>query len=157
LEIFCPPPRLDSLLSSGTIHFLFRVEGTQTLALGGHILQWTGISLWLDVVGEQLKYTRVTGEDLEKYARSISIVIDLVVKKVKSSGADELGGKEGLQKIHDQITVSASQNLIIGLLDNNCQAIQNATTGLSIPVQIDRELIRLATGPAHLGHDADHP
>jgi len=150
-------PGWTVFFASGTIHFLFRVEGTQTLALGGHILQWTGISLWLDVVGEQLKYARVTDEDVEKYARSISIVIDLVVKKVKSSGADELGGKEGLQKIRNQITVSASQNVIIGLPDNNCQAIQNVTTGLSIPIRIERELMRLASGSAHLGHDADHP
>lgn len=94
---------------SGTIHFLFRPEGVQTLALGGHILQWTGISLWLDVVSEQLKYAGVTDEHAEKYARDVSIVIDLVVKKVRSSGADELGGKEGLLEIRNQVTVSASQ------------------------------------------------
>ena len=43
-----------------------------------------------------MKYTSAIDKDIEKYIRSISIVIDLVVKKVKSSGLDKLSGKEGL-------------------------------------------------------------
>ncbi|KAL2284419.1 hypothetical protein FJTKL_08831 [Diaporthe vaccinii] len=133
-------PGWTVFFASGTIHFLFRVAGVQTLALGGHILQWTGINLWLDIVGEQLRYAGITDEDIEKYARSISIVMDLVVKKVKSSGAHELSSKEGLQKIRAQIT-----------------AIQNITTGLVVPRQIERELMRLASGSVQPDLDADHP
>ncbi|KAJ0100686.1 hypothetical protein J7T55_003305 [Diaporthe amygdali] len=124
---------------SGTIHFLFRPERVQTLALGGHILQWTGISLWLDVVGEQLKYAGATGEDVGKYAKSISVVLDLVVKKVKSGGPDELGDKEELQKIRNHIT-----------------AMRTSTAGLSIPSRIEEELMRLVSGSVHLDQDADH-
>ena len=43
-----------------------------------------------------MKYASIIDKDVEKYARSILIVMDLIVKKVKSSGVDKLGGKEGL-------------------------------------------------------------
>ncbi|KAJ0100709.1 hypothetical protein J7T55_008970 [Diaporthe amygdali] len=124
---------------SGTIHFLFRPEGVQTLALGGHILQWTGISLWLDVVGEQLKYAGATGEDVGQYAKSISVVMYLVLKKVKSGGPDELGGKEELQKIRNHMT-----------------AIRTSTAGLGIPSRIEEELMRLLSGSVHFDQDAEH-
>ena len=47
-------------------------------------------------MGKQLKYASIIDKDVEKYIWSISIVIDLVVKKVKSSRVDKLSGKEGL-------------------------------------------------------------
>jgi len=35
-------------LNPGTIHLVFRIRGEQTLALGGHILQWPGVEQWLE-------------------------------------------------------------------------------------------------------------
>jgi hypothetical protein len=37
---------------SGTIHGVFRIQREQTLALGGHILQWSNISQWLEVISK---------------------------------------------------------------------------------------------------------
>ncbi|KAH8746913.1 hypothetical protein F5883DRAFT_653819 [Diaporthe sp. PMI_573] len=53
--------------------------------------------------------------------------MDLVIKKVKSSGMDELGGKDRLEEVRNQTI-----------------AIQKATEDLSIPLRIERELSRLA-------------
>ncbi|KAH8746912.1 hypothetical protein F5883DRAFT_392354, partial [Diaporthe sp. PMI_573] len=58
-------PGWTVFLPPGTIHFTFRVQGVQTLALCGRVLQWTGISSWLDVVGEQLKYAGFANKDVE--------------------------------------------------------------------------------------------
>ncbi|KAK0714205.1 hypothetical protein B0T26DRAFT_629402, partial [Lasiosphaeria miniovina] len=49
---------------SGTIHFVFRVQGEQTFALGGHILQWSGVGRWLEVVVTQMKTPEITNEDM---------------------------------------------------------------------------------------------
>lgn len=102
-------PGWTVFLPPGTIHFIFRVEGAQTLALGGSVLQWTGISSWLDVVAEQLKYMGSADKNVGKYVESISVVMQLLIKKVKSSGLDKLGGKERLEEIRNQIIASPYQ------------------------------------------------
>lgn len=49
---------------SGTVHFVFRLHAEQTLALGGHLLQWTSLQRWVQVILYQLKNPNITNEDL---------------------------------------------------------------------------------------------
>ena len=59
-------PSQTVFFNSGTIHFVFRPRGKQTLALGGHILPWTGVERWLRVVIAQMQNTRITNEDMKR-------------------------------------------------------------------------------------------
>ncbi|KAK0723570.1 hypothetical protein B0T26DRAFT_611926, partial [Lasiosphaeria miniovina] len=64
---------------SGTIHFVFRVQGEQTFALGGHILQWSSVDRWLEVVIAQMKNPEITNEDIEQSAsKYVCIVKELL-------------------------------------------------------------------------------
>ena len=87
-------PGRTVIFGPGTIHFVFRPRGEQTLALGGHILQWTGIEQWAKVVINQLRYPNTTNEDMKgsvpKYVR---IVSELVKTRVEEDREEELGGK----------------------------------------------------------------
>ncbi|KAK4182977.1 hypothetical protein QBC35DRAFT_545237 [Podospora australis] len=47
---------------SGTIHFVFRTQVGQTLALGGHVLQWSGIERWMHVVLAEEANPMITNE-----------------------------------------------------------------------------------------------
>ncbi|VUC33276.1 unnamed protein product [Clonostachys rosea] len=67
---------------SGTIHGVFRLREEKTLALGGHILQWSGINQWEEVFQEQLKYPDCTNEDMEFPSRWVSAVEQLVRKRL---------------------------------------------------------------------------
>ena len=93
--------------NSGTIHFVFRLRGEQTLALSGHILQWTGIEQWIQVVINQRKYPDSTNEEMrwsvEKLVRSIA---DLVRKSVKDGRVEELGGKAIVGRFFNLVKVS---------------------------------------------------
>jgi len=51
--------------NSGTIHFVFRVRGCQTLMLGGHVLLWSDIDRWIDVINIQKRRPESTNEDME--------------------------------------------------------------------------------------------
>jgi len=100
-------PGQTVFFNSGTIHFVFRLQGQQTLALGGHILQWTGIEQWIKVVSNQRKYPDSTNEEMrrstEKLVRSIS---DLVGKSVKHGRVEELGGKTVVDRFFNLVKVS---------------------------------------------------
>ena len=48
----------------GTIHFVFRLQKKQTLMFGGHVLRWSRIPLWIDVLRKQLSSPDTSNEDL---------------------------------------------------------------------------------------------
>jgi hypothetical protein len=73
---------------SGTIHGVFRLRGEQTLALGGHILQWSGINQWADVFHEQVRYPNSTNEDMEFPSRWFSATERLVRNRLGQSTRD---------------------------------------------------------------------
>ncbi|KAK3360788.1 hypothetical protein B0T24DRAFT_540016 [Lasiosphaeria ovina] len=96
---------------SGTIHFVFRLRSKhtvpQTLSLGGHILQWSGIERWLQVVIAQMKIPAITNEDMESSApKYVSMVADLVRTKVKNGRVEELGGKAAVMRFFASMKVS---------------------------------------------------
>ncbi|WQF76285.1 Putative JmjC domain-containing protein [Colletotrichum destructivum] len=59
-------PGQTVFFNSGTIHFVFRVRGEQTLALGGHILQWSTMGWWLQVVIAQVHNPKISNEDMTR-------------------------------------------------------------------------------------------
>ncbi|SPO02465.1 uncharacterized protein DNG_05138 [Cephalotrichum gorgonifer] len=79
----------------GTIHFVFRVQGlAQTLALGGHTLQWTGIERWMQVLLAQMKNPAITNEDMNWSApKLVRIIAKLVTARVEEGEVEELGGE----------------------------------------------------------------
>ncbi|KAB5533524.1 hypothetical protein GE09DRAFT_1227534 [Coniochaeta sp. 2T2.1] len=80
---------------SGTIHFVFRLKRGQTLALGGHVLQWTGIERWISVLCDQMRNSSITNEDVEWSApKYLRVVSDLVKNRLNSGRVEELGGQE---------------------------------------------------------------
>jgi predicted NUDIX family phosphoesterase len=77
------------LFPSGTIHSVFRIRKGQTLGLGGHILQWSGIDQWIDVLNEQVQAPDSTNEDMEDAWKWVPVVEDLVQKRLERIGAVE--------------------------------------------------------------------
>lgn len=78
---------------SGTIHFVFRLREEQTLALGGHLLQWTALERWVQVILYQLKNPNITNEDLGnaplKYVRTARKLVD---NRMANSRLGTMGG-----------------------------------------------------------------
>lgn len=84
---------------SGTIHFVFRLHEEQTLALGGHLLQWTALDRWVQVILYQLKNPNITNEDLGtaplKYVR---MARKLVENRMATSRLGSMGGMPAVTK-----------------------------------------------------------
>ncbi|WQF76292.1 Putative JmjC domain-containing protein [Colletotrichum destructivum] len=92
-------PGQTVFFNSGTIHFVFRVRGEQTLALGGHILQWSTIERWLQVVITQVQNPKITNEDMTRSVPTyVQVVAKLVAARVKSGRVDELGGDKAVTR-----------------------------------------------------------
>ncbi|KAK8851787.1 Lysine-specific demethylase 2B [Apiospora arundinis] len=72
---------------SGTIHSVFRIRQTQTLGLGGHILQWSGLEQWIDVVRKQAEAPNSTNEDMTDACKWFPVIEDLVRKRLKRGDA----------------------------------------------------------------------
>ncbi|KAL2168168.1 hypothetical protein VTG60DRAFT_336 [Thermothelomyces hinnuleus] len=84
---------------SGTIHFVFRARGEQTSALGGHILQWSSIDRWLEVVVAQMKNPEITNEDMESDAsKYVQIVKGVVENRIRAGREEEVGGRDLIDK-----------------------------------------------------------
>lgn len=92
---------------SGTIHFVFRLRRGQTLALGGHILQWNGVERWINVVREQMRSPHITNEDVEWSApKYVRVITDLIKNRLNNGRVDELGGQEVVGRFLAQVEVS---------------------------------------------------
>ncbi|KAL8366290.1 hypothetical protein RB595_004861 [Gaeumannomyces hyphopodioides] len=85
---------------SGMIHFVFRVQGVQTFALGGHVLQWSGIERWLEVVVAQLKNPEITNEEMASSApKYVQVVKRLVANRMKAGRVEEMGGRDAVARL----------------------------------------------------------
>jgi hypothetical protein len=101
-------PGQTIFFAPGTIHFVFRVRNRQTLALGGHILQWSTIDRWIQVVRAELKNTDATNEAMEETApKLVHVVAQLVEDKVKEGRVEELGGKAAVESFFDAVKVGS--------------------------------------------------
>ncbi|UPL03029.1 hypothetical protein LCI18_013963 [Fusarium solani-melongenae] len=87
----------------GTIHFIFRTREHQTLAVGGHVLQWSGLLRWLHVLKQQEEDSDVTNEDVtpESGAFWRREILELVRERVEENAVEKIGGKEAADMIVD--------------------------------------------------------
>ncbi|KAK3364015.1 hypothetical protein B0T25DRAFT_57010 [Lasiosphaeria hispida] len=87
-------PGQSLFIVPGTIHFVFRVRDGQTLALGGHILQWSDVRRWMQVVLAQARHPAITNEDVKHSAPNlVHVVAQLVKARVKEGEVEQLGGE----------------------------------------------------------------
>jgi hypothetical protein len=90
-------PRHTIFFCSGTIHFVFRLQtrpGTscaQTLAVGGHVLQWSGILRWLDVLETQIDNPEVTNEEMNDVKRYVESMVGLVKARKEHGELRQIG------------------------------------------------------------------
>jgi hypothetical protein len=92
---------------AGTIHFVFRLKQYQTLFAGGHVLRWSRIESWMEIVLTQLRFPDTTNEDLLPSVRAyVEAVAQLVSEKLSLGRSDELGGEEAVARFFDLKTVS---------------------------------------------------
>ncbi|KAK0701088.1 hypothetical protein B0T26DRAFT_763683 [Lasiosphaeria miniovina] len=92
---------------SGTIHFVFRVQGEQTFALGGHILQWSGVGRWLEVVVAQMKTPEITNEDMQpSSSKYVCIVKELLENRIRAGRAGGAGDRDTTAKFFSLLKVS---------------------------------------------------
>lgn len=86
-------PGQSVFFMSGTIHFVFRVRQHQTLALGGHVLQWTDIRRWMQVILAQITNPAITNEDMRRSAPNYVLAVAKLVKARAEEGeVEQLGG-----------------------------------------------------------------
>lgn len=90
----------------GTIHFVFRVREHQTLALGGHVLQWSDIRRWMKVVLAQIKNSAITNEDMRRSApKYVRAVAKLVRARVEEGEVEQLGGEAAVTQFFASVKV----------------------------------------------------
>ncbi len=88
--VFFPP---------GTIHLVFRIRGVQTYAQGGHILQWSDLLRWLEVVIAQMQNMDSTNEDMASSAPQLVHLVERLVKnRIRAGRVEELGGREAVER-----------------------------------------------------------
>lgn len=97
---------------SGTVHFVFRLHAEQTLALGGHLLQWTSLERWVQVILYQLRNPNITNEDLGqaplKYIRSARKLVD---NRMATCRVGSMGSMDNVTRFMALATVSNTQRL----------------------------------------------
>jgi hypothetical protein len=102
-------PGQTVFFNSGTVHYVFRVKNQQTLALGGHVLQWSGIDRWLSVVAAQLENPDMTNEDMEWSApKYVRVVAELLGQRLKCGRVDDLGGEGTIRQLLKKLQVGCS-------------------------------------------------
>ncbi|KAK3290207.1 uncharacterized protein B0H64DRAFT_436431 [Chaetomium fimeti] len=88
----------------GTIHGVFREQNCQTLAFGGHVLQWSGIQRWIQVVLAELNNPATTNEEMKTTApKLVGVVATLVETKVKEGRVEELGGEAAVKGFFESV------------------------------------------------------
>ncbi len=106
--VFFPP---------GTIHFVFQVRHHQTLALGGHIIQWSSIQRSLQVILWELKNPSTINEEMKTTAPKLArTVAKLVRAKVNEAGAEALGGEDAVKWFFASVEVRMIRDCGRGVL-----------------------------------------
>lgn len=91
---------------SGTIHYVFRTREHQTLAFGGHILQWSNTNHWLDVLELQIEFPNSTNEDMgEALVQMLKAVDTLLGEKITRGNTSFFNGKEKAKAIQVRVKV----------------------------------------------------
>lgn len=102
-------PGQTIFFTSGSIHFVFRTRAPQTLALGGHVLQWSGIERWMRTVLDQMANPAITNENMEQSALMyVDAVSRLVQDRIAEGREEELGGTAAVQRFLTNVQVRSS-------------------------------------------------
>ncbi|OCL15342.1 hypothetical protein AOQ84DRAFT_35962 [Glonium stellatum] len=84
---------------AGTIHFVFRAVEYQTAIVGGHILRWSRVVSFMEVVLHQLQFPDATNEEILPSARVYVETVARLISDRKTSGrSEELGGEESIAR-----------------------------------------------------------
>ncbi|KAF9733857.1 hypothetical protein PMIN04_013076 [Paraphaeosphaeria minitans] len=95
---------------AGTIQFVFRLEQDQTLLLGGHIMRWSCVGSWIQIVLNQLRFPDATNEDLLPAAPAyVEAVAQLLVEQTRLSKSDQLVSVEVIAEFFRVKKASFSQ------------------------------------------------
>ncbi|KAF2123772.1 hypothetical protein P153DRAFT_145916 [Dothidotthia symphoricarpi CBS 119687] len=92
----------------GTIHFVFREQKTPTLMFGGHLLRWSRISDWVQLIHDQLRTPNISNEDLGRpilraYAQAMQqLIMDRKLSRGESS--QEIGVSEDVEQEISKLT-----------------------------------------------------
>jgi hypothetical protein len=99
-------PDQTIFFNPGTIHFVFRLKGKQTLALGGHVILWSDTDDWIKVVIDQVRNPNMTNEEVQWSApKYVRVVADLVANRIKNRGLKGLGNEENIRRFFDSANV----------------------------------------------------
>jgi len=98
--------------TSGTIHFVFRTRRTQTFALGSHILQWSSIVEWIEIVIAQMRNSSVTNENLDSMPKIVHVVVKLVTNRIKTGRVEEMGGRDAVKRFLALVEVRGLSRLM---------------------------------------------
>ena len=91
---------------SGTIHFVFCTRTPQTLALGGHVLQWSGIKRWIRIVLAQMANPMITNENMKQSALMyVHAISKLVENRMAEGRIEELGGDTAVKRFQAAVEV----------------------------------------------------
>ncbi|KAF2092545.1 hypothetical protein NA57DRAFT_8166, partial [Rhizodiscina lignyota] len=86
---------------SGTTHFVFRrsADDAQTMMIGGHYLEWSGVEKWMRVIINQLNHPDATNESLvEDIVSHVKAGCKLIKKEAMKGNWDLLGGKDAVTR-----------------------------------------------------------
>lgn len=96
---------------SGTIHYVFRKRGVQTFALGGHVLQWSGMERWLEVLIAQINNPDIVNEDIGSVApKHVQVVKELVRKRIAIGRVHSMGGPDTIARVNVLLKVRNLRN-----------------------------------------------
>jgi hypothetical protein len=101
-------PGQTIFIPSGVDHFVFRLIGQNldTLALGGHILLWSRLDEWMEVVLDQLRHPAITNEEMRAtIPKYVDVVVKLVSQRQRCGRVEELGGEERVSRFFELVEV----------------------------------------------------
>ncbi|PGG95201.1 hypothetical protein AJ80_10004 [Polytolypa hystricis UAMH7299] len=94
-------PGQTILFNSGAIYFSFGASKGQYLVLSGHILQWSNIGQWLEVIIAQIKNPDIAKEGMRSVtAKYVKVVADLIHQ---CKGISQIGDEGTVKRLLDNI------------------------------------------------------
>ena len=98
-------PGQTVFFESGTIHFVFRERGVSTFAIGGHVLRWSAIHRWVQVLYAQLRNPAATNEEMGDTAVKLVRAVEKLVKEDRAR-ARRLCGDDVIKEFEKHAKVS---------------------------------------------------
>jgi hypothetical protein len=92
-------PGQTVFFNCGTIYFSFRLKGQQTMALAGHILQWSNIGCWIKVVADQMRNPGIVSGGMGfNELKCVRIAEELIANRVRNGRYQGMGGEIAVSK-----------------------------------------------------------